>query len=364
MHDRNTPAVYVQILHIIAYRPTLVHIPRSVDACRGWGLMMSDDTTGAVRTAGPDRHPEPQPAGVLSCSDDSAAPPGDRTGPGRTDVRPVFATPEGLRALLDRLAETGPGAWGTSLEAAELLAFCADRYAHLARKHHLAGHDAAVAAFEALRSPAVRRARNPWAVVTTAVARTLRAEDRADQLLCSRDRARRLMARTDLSPAWRIGDPSAPTTAPDAEPAPWLELALATTRSDPMAAGDLDPAAAAIVRRVGAATRTTVAVLVAVGWPDDVARIGLEHITTTLIAAGGVPAARDRLRKDRQPAAVLDIDQPTWTRLVSAVLGTPTRDGLLHRLLAGDAAQDVIVQDAHNLTPPHHLDAREAGHAA
>ncbi|WP_454860124.1 hypothetical protein [Promicromonospora soli] len=328
---------------------------------------MSDQSTGAVRTAGPDRHPDQQPAEVSSRAHGTAAPPpSGRKDPGRAGTQPEFATPEGLRALLNRLAEAGPGAWAASPEATALLAHCADRYRHLARKHRLTEHDAAVAAFEALGSTAVRRARNPWAVVTTAVARTLRAEDRADQLLCSRDRARRLMARPDLSPAWRIGDPSAPTVTPDAEPAPWLELALATAHSDPTATGDLDPATATatIIRRVQTATQTTVMVLVAVGWPHDVARHGLECITTTLTSAGGMPAARERLRKDRQAAAVLDIDPPTWTRLVSAVLGTPNRDGLLRRLLAGDTARQVIEQDAHDLTPPHHLDAREAGHAA
>ncbi|GAA4687961.1 hypothetical protein APR04_005502 [Promicromonospora umidemergens] len=327
---------------------------------------MSDETTGAVRTAGPDRHPEPQPAKVLERSDSavSALAPADQEKLGDLDVRPEFATPEGLRALLDRLAEAGPGSWAASPEATALLAYCADRYVHLARKHHASGHDAAVAAFEALRSVSVRRSRNPWAVVTTAVARTLRAEARADDLLCSRDRARRLMARTDLPPAWRIGNPSAPTPTPGTEPAPWLELALATTRSDLAGACDLDPATALVVGQVRAATRTTVAVLVAVGWPNDVARLGLEHITTTLTSAGGVPTARERLRKDRQPATALDIDQPTWTRLVSAVLGTPTRNGLLHRLLAGDTAHQVITDDAHDLTPPRHVDQREAGHAA
>ncbi|MEV0952671.1 hypothetical protein [Promicromonospora sp. NPDC050249] len=330
---------------------------------------MSDDTTGAVRTAGPDRHPESQPAKVLSRPDGTAEPvPANREGPSRAGSQPEFATPEGLRALLDRIAEAGVHAWATIPEAAELLLFCADRYRNLARKHHLSEHDAAVAAFEALRNPAVRRAENPWAVVTTAVARTLRAEARADELLCSRDRARRMMARTDLPPAWRIGDPSAPNATPAGEPMPWLELALATTRSDVPTAGDLNPATAKAVTRVRAAIQATVAVLVAVGWPDDVARLGLEHITTTLTAADGVPAARERLRKDRQPAAALDIDQRTWTRLVSAVLGTPTRNGLLHRLLAGDTAHQVITQDAHDLTPPHHLDhhvdQEEAGHAA
>ena len=343
----------------------MVHKPWFVDASRGWGLMMTDDTTGAVRTAGPDLHPESQPAKVLSRPDATSAPvPANREGPSHAGSQPEFATPEGLRALLDRIAEAGLQAWATMPEAAELLLFCADRYRNLARKHHLSEHDAAVAAFEALRNRAVRRAENPWAVVTTAVARTLRAEARADELLCSRDRARRLMAHTDLPPAWRIGDPSAPTATPAGEPMPWLELALATTRSDGPTGGDHNPATGKAVTRVRAATQATVAILVAVGWPDDVARLGLEHITTTLTAAGGVPAARERLRKDRHPAAALDIDQRTWTRLVSAVLGTPARDGLLHRLLAGVAARQVIAQDAHDLTPPRHLDQREAGHAA
>jgi hypothetical protein len=312
---------------------------------------MSDQSTGAVRTAGPDRHPDHRPATALSR-------------PGHAGVHPGFETPEGLRTLLDRLASAGDEAWATDPEATELLAFCADRYRNLARKYHLTEHDAVVAAFEALRSDAIRRAENPWAVVTTAVKRTLGAEARADQLLCSPSRARRLMTRADLSPALRIGDPSTPTTTPGGESALWLELVLATTNTGATTVSDLDPTTAAAIARVRAATRATIAVLVAVGWPTDVAQGGLEYITTTLITAAGVPAARDRLRKDRRPAAELDIDRATWTRLVSAVLGTPTRHGALHRLLAGHAARLVIAQDAHDLTPLHGLDAREASHAA
>ncbi|WP_460757592.1 hypothetical protein [Myceligenerans cantabricum] len=239
--------------------------------------------------------------------------------------------------------------------------FCADRYQHLARKHYLTSHDAAVAAFEALRTPAVRQARNPWAVVTTAVARTLRAEARADDLLCSRDRARRLAARTDLPSALRIGDPASPTTSADGGRAPWLELALANTHPEP-ASGDLDPATAAVVHQVRTAATNTLAVLAAVGWPIDVAGVGLEYITTALTEAGGVEAARQRLRKDRQPLAVLDVDRRTWTRLVAVALGTPARDGLLHRLLAGDTPYQVIAEDAHDLTPPRHLTPQEACH--
>ncbi|MFI9486973.1 hypothetical protein ACIG47_11330 [Promicromonospora sp. NPDC052451] len=326
-------------------------MPWRADACHSWGLMMSDQSTGAVRTAGPDHHPDHWPATTPSR-------------PGPTSALSEFATPEGLRALLDRLAKAGGEAWSTNPEATELLRFCGDRYRDLARKHHLTEHDAVVAAFEALRQDSVRRAENPWAVVTTAVQRALGAEARAEQLLCSPGRARHLMTRTDLPPALRIGDPSAPTTAPDGDAAPWLELALATMSAGTTGTDGPVPATVAIIAKVQAATRATVAVLVAVGWPSDVAQAGLDHITTTLTTANGVPAARDRLRKDRHPIVELDIDQTTWTRLVSAVLGTPTRDGLLHRLLAGCTARQVIEQDAHDLTPPHHPGAREADHAA
>ncbi|MFI6428412.1 hypothetical protein [Promicromonospora sp. NPDC050880] len=312
---------------------------------------MSDQSTGAVRTAGPNHHPDHRPATVSS-----------RPSPANT--RPEFTTPEGLRTLLDRLAEAGSDAWSTDPEVAELLRFCGDRYRDLARKHHLTEHDAVVAAFEALRQDSVRHAENPWAVVTTAVQRALGAEARADQLLCSPGRARHLMTRTDLPPALRIGDPSAPTTTPDGDPAPWLELALTTMSARTAGTDDLDPVTVAILAKVRAATRATITVLVAVGWPSDVAQAGLDYITTTLTTANGVPAARDRLRKDRHPVVELDIDKATWTRLISAVLGTPTRDGLLRRLLAGHSPREVIMQDAHDLTPPHHPGAREADHAA
>jgi hypothetical protein len=351
VHDRNTQTGHVQVLHITYSRSTLVHTPHARLRVVAGGLMTSNQSTGAVRTAGPNHYPDHRPADASSRAD-------------RAGALREFTTPEGLRALLDRLAGAGDEAWSTDPEATELLRFCADRYRDLARKYRLTEHDAAVAAFDVLRKDAVRRAENPWALVTTAVQRTLGAEARANQLLCSPNRARHLMARTDLPPALRIGDPSTPTMTSDGEPAPWLELALAGTNTGSATASGLDAATAAAIARVRAATRATIAVLVAVGWPDDVARHGLEHITTTLTTASGVAAARDRLRKDRHTAVVLDIRQSVWTRLVSAVLGTPARDGVLHRLLSGDTARLVIEQDAHDLTPPHHLDAREAGHAA
>ncbi|WP_344102692.1 hypothetical protein [Myceligenerans crystallogenes] len=286
------------------------------------------------------------------------------TGLAASGTDPDFATSDGLRALLEHMAAGGPDAWATSQEAANLLAFCATRYEHLARKHHLTPHDAAVAAFEVLRTPAVRRARNPWAMVTTAVARTLRAEARANDLLCSRDRARRLLARTDLPAAWRIGDPSAPTSPTSSEPSPWLESALSTSSTATVFAPEPDPATAAAVHRVRTATRAAVAVLAAVGWPDDVVRLGLDHIIAALTEAGSMSAARQRLRKDRQILAALDLDQRAWSRLLAVTLGSSARTGLLHRLLAGDAPRRIIIEDAHDLTPPRNVNTREVDHAA
>lgn len=61
----------------------------------------------------------------------------------------------------------------------------ATQYAALARKYNLAAEDAAYAAFEAMRTRAVRTAIDPWAVVTRAVQITLIYEARAQGLLCS-----------------------------------------------------------------------------------------------------------------------------------------------------------------------------------
>lgn len=46
-----------------------------------------------------------------------------------------FETPEGLRTLLIRLNEAGPGSWHGDREAAELMRYAAFRYRRLARKH-------------------------------------------------------------------------------------------------------------------------------------------------------------------------------------------------------------------------------------
>lgn len=87
--------------------------------------------------------------------------------------RQEFETSEGLRALLERLAAQDHGAWRQDREAADLMAYVVKRYAKLARKHGLDPWDAGAAAFDAMRSAAVRNADDPWAVVTRAVQVTM-----------------------------------------------------------------------------------------------------------------------------------------------------------------------------------------------
>ncbi len=45
-----------------------------------------------------------------------------------------YTTSQGLRSLLTRLHEAGPGAWEHDPAAQELMAFAAEKYAALARK--------------------------------------------------------------------------------------------------------------------------------------------------------------------------------------------------------------------------------------
>ena len=102
-----------------------------------------------------------------------------------------FRRSEGLRALLHRLHEAGPGAWRRDPVAADLMAFAADKYAALASKHGLDPWEAASAAFDVMRSRATRNARDPWGVITHAVRITCIAEERGQGLLCSVHHARR-----------------------------------------------------------------------------------------------------------------------------------------------------------------------------
>jgi hypothetical protein len=250
----------------------------------------------------------------------------------------AFADPEGLRALLFRLHNAGPGAWRTDAEAASLMRFAADRYASLARKYGFEPADAAVAAFEAMLNESTRTAQDPWAVVTVAVRITLIAENRARGLLTSAERARRPQYSV-FHDAERFSDRE--NELIDYHPA------LQT----PSAADILITDAQDDQSRPSRAIDDTAAILVALGWPADVACAGVEYVSSRLVDAGGRTAAYEVLRRDKTARALLDLGHDSWIGLLQIVLGHPAattvngRRGVLVRLLIGDTIADLLADD-------------------
>lgn len=241
---------------------------------------------------------------------------------------PEFATPEGLRALLIRLRDAGPGTWQRDPDAEALLRYCTVRYGALARRHRQTPDDAAAAAFEVLRGAATARADNPWAVVTFAVRRSLRAEERAEGLLCSEAKARKGISR-DRHDVVRFGE---------------CEERMWDGELVPVMAGENVREMSGEVKE---AVGKVVEVLVALGWPRDVSEIGVEYICTRLGQAGNPVRAYEYLRRDLTPLALLDVHRRTWVELCRAVLHgygawSDNPNGLLRRLLADEQVCDVL----------------------
>lgn len=262
--------------------------------------------------------------------------------PGQPAERRGFASPEGLRQLLYRLHDAGPDAWSTDPEAEALLDHCAHRFGALARRYRQTPHDAAVAAFEVLRAAATARAVDPWAVVTRAVELTVQADERADALLCSTGKARRLMTgghhdvvrfgeRDDGDRSWT--DHLDTMTAVGRRP-------LDDSSTHPSSVNGVAPG------EVPVAVANVVELLVALGWPRTVATNGLEYICSRLAEAGNPATAFEYLRRDLTPLSLLDIPHRSWTAMCRIVLG-PDDDlghvaGLLRRVLSGEPVSTLL----------------------
>ncbi len=231
-----------------------------------------------------------------------------------------FATPEGLRAVLQRLHDresVGYWAWRQDPEAERLMQFTIRKYRSLARTHNCEPEDSAYAAFEAMRTRAVRCADDPWAVITRAVQVSLIAEERAAGLLCSTAQARRrdVMRHHD---ARRFGE----------DETGFLEL-LAESRGPSPA----DPAPAAPRLKPGEATPTTafealnlvISMFVALGWPSSSATCTLDYIATRLMEAGDRHVAHAYLRRDLAGRVALDLDRDSWATVLRIVLGNPDK---------------------------------------
>lgn len=258
--------------------------------------------------------------------------------PGRNNHRRVFENSERLRELLTRLDAEGPTAWRTDPDAAALMRHAADKYAALARKHGLDPWEAAGAAFEAMRTASVRRADDPWAVITRAVQITCIAENRANGLLCSVHQARRPRY-SSFHDAERFSDRENPLT--DYHPA---------FRADPFATDEDDVDEEAGSTGVDSAVEDTIAFLCLIGWEPELARAAVECICARLAESASRAGAYESLRRDRHARALLDIPAPSWYRLLRIVLGSPDAHltgtnagrGVLLRLLTGESLRFLL----------------------
>lgn len=257
-------------------------------------------------------------------------------------IHKAFATSEGLRHLLTRLHNAGPGAWRDDPEAAELMAYTIAKYTGLARYHHQEPDDAGAAAYEAMLTNAVRTADNPWAVVTQAVQTTLLAEERAIGLLCSTWKARRSSFTAFLHDAVRFGEQD--YSMPEHHSA--LQAPSPTYSFPPNL--DEGPGTSAY-----AAASQVVAIFTSFGWPESTAEATLEYICSRLIDSGSRPAAHLSLRRDPTALAVLDLDHRCWMTTLRVVLGSPNPElaqtgvgqGLLQQLALGYTIREVLDDD-------------------
>lgn len=253
-----------------------------------------------------------------------------------------FENSERLRELLTRLNTAGPDAWRTDPEAAALMQHAAQKYGSLARKHGLDPWEAATAAFEAMRTASVRRADEPWAVVTRAVQITCIAENRANGLLCSVHQARRPRY-SSFHDAERFSDRENPLT--DYHPA---------FRAAPFASDGEDDADDEVevsgATGVESAVEDTIALLCWYGWEPELARAAVECVCARLAESVSRAGAYESLRRDRHARALLDIPAPSWYRLLRIILGSPDASltgtnasrGVLLRLLIGESLRHLL----------------------
>lgn len=251
--------------------------------------------------------------------------------------RPDLESTEGLRFLLLRLAYSGPLAWRQEEEVSELIAFLTDKYAALAHKYGLEPADAAVAAFEVMRTRSARIADDSWAVITRAVQLTLIYEARAQGLLCSNQAARREeldafhdaerfsdreKSIADFHPAFRVTDPTPSVECTVDEDAPTNAFFA------------LDDAVQLFEEN---------------GWESNVARMVVEYVCSRLSRCGDRQTAYEYLRRDARGREQLELDQDSWIGVLRVMLGDPRRDfkgtrlgrGIMSRLCVGEDLNDL-----------------------
>ncbi|HBU03684.1 MAG TPA: hypothetical protein DEA70_04280 [Acidimicrobiaceae bacterium] len=257
-----------------------------------------------------------------------------------------FTTGEGLRALLNRLAEGGEDAWVHDPVARDLMEFAADKYRALARKHRLDTWEAVTAAFDAMQYRSTREANDPWAIIAHAVRITCVYEERAQGLLCSVHQARRAHVSAFHDPE-RFSERD--TALADYHPA-FHTTDLRPSDLEPEPRDSLGSAQACM--SAGSAAEDAIAMLCLLDWPTDTARAAVEHVCGALMKAGTRQSAYEALRRDRHARALLDLPRRSWAALLKALLGNPhpayvatsSGRGILLRLLLGETL-DLLLRD-------------------
>ena len=268
-------------------------------------------------------------------------------------MSPSFATAEGLRQVLTRLHDldsAGHWAWRSDPEAERLMSFAIRKYRWLAANHHCEPDDAGYAAFDAMRTRAVRTAEDPWAVVTRAVQVSLIAEERATGLLCSNAQARRhvMGGRHDARRFCEYDNdvleyhPALRTTAlagstPQESTHPGSVSGQDATPTTPAQAADM-----------------IIALFTSLGWPENTVACAVDYVLSRLSESKNRPAAHSLLRRDEIGRASLDLDRSAWSTLLRLVLGAPEPEhrhtvaghGLLALFLCGYTPVDFLADDA------------------
>lgn len=247
------------------------------------------------------------------------------TRPFRPEELPDFADSKTLREVIASLTVTN--AWAKSPVAPELMLFTMRKYAPVAKGWHRDPADAAYAAFLAFRAPTTLAADDPWAVVTKAVRLSIAADEHADRLMTSSEKARRPTKRP----------PSEPIRAGDYE-----EFLFDIRPRDIFSNSDGNNDAAECV------IRSACVFFVINGWPARTLEVAVEYICGRITSTSSHDSALDVLTADTAMAYRLGYSNPMWATLLRLLIGVKSgrrregRIGILGRLLVGDTVADLL----------------------
>jgi hypothetical protein len=237
---------------------------------------------------------------------------------------PDFTNSQTLRELIATLTATD--SWRTSPIARELMLYAMRKYAPVAKAWHREPADAAYAAFLAFRAPTTSAATDPWAVVTRAVQLSLAADEHADRLMTSSDKARRPSKRPTQEPV-RAGD--------------YEEFLYDIRRADPAEPDEEADAVEDVIRTAGV-------FLVTASWPARTIGVAVEYICNRITSLSSRVSAIDVLTADTAMAVRLGYLPSQWAALLGLLLGTkstrtPGADsGILARVLMGDTITELL----------------------